>query len=191
MIGRNEARQQMPTYSQQIKKSRIERVIFASQKRSDCSIAVENAQQLLSETMAIVSAIETRLEKLLAIVERASCDRRSERRTDRRASQAKEFEAICTQIDQLTELCSARGSLIDSSAFALSIDLGLRGQSKIQIPHVNLTAGPEGLGLREEAERLLQTKAHQTALNAVQQAFQTLQRVQEAYSATSRWLDAA
>jgi|GEM_PF-5506043 len=187
MIGQTFMRRQAPEYSPHIEKARIERVIFASQSRKRGGDAVENARQVLSETMAIVSAIETRLEKLLAIVERAATSQQA----DRSNVYAQEFEVICKQIDKLTTVSSGRGSLIDSSTFALSIDMGVHGQSKIKIPHVNLTSGPQGLGLRGQKKRLLQKRTHDMALIAVQRAFATVARVQQAYQSTSRWLEAA
>ena len=187
MIGQARMRRHAPTHSSAIERARIERVIFASQCRTSREAAVDNARQMLSETMAIISAIETCLEKLLAVVERV----RTDQPADRFALLAKEFDSICSKIDELAALCSDRGSLIDSSGFAMSIDVGLHGRSVIKIPHVNLTSGPEGLALRSEVSALLDGKTHDAALTAVQQAFVTLSRVQRAYRSTSRWLEAA
>jgi len=180
-------RRQAPTYSPSIQKARIERVIFASQCRTGREDAVENARQLLSETTAVVSAIESRLEKLLAIVERAASDGFADRAQD----YVKEFEAICIQIDKLTAVGSGKGSLIDSTAFALSIDMGMHGKSMIKIPHVNLTSGSAGLALRGQKSRLLQKRTQEAVLIAVQRAFATVHRVRQAYESTSRWLEAA
>ena len=188
MFRQSPRTQKVPDHSEAVPRSRIERVVFGSHRQANQSDSVESARQLLSETIAIVSAIETRIEKLLAIVERAG----GHLDPDRCADHSREFEFICTQIDELAALCSGQGSLIDSSAFALSIDVGVHGGSKITIPHVNLTSGPQGLALRGEGgEVLLQRRAHDAALAAVQSAFQTLQRVQRTYRSTSRWLGAA
>ena len=187
MFGQSLSKRQGPAYAPQVGKARIERVIFASQNRGNGRNAVEKAQKLLLETMAIVSAIETRLEKLLAVVERATVDRQP----NRLEHLAEEFEAICAQIDELTALCSGRGSLIDSSGFALSIEVGVHGHSKIKVPHVNLTSGPQGLDLRGQMDAMLRNQSHDVALAAVQHAFVTLDRVQRAYGSTSRWLEAA
>ena len=105
-----------------------------------------------------------------------------------KASIVKKLEQMCDEIDVQAKPVTGSRSLIDGSSYSITVPIGVHRQSQVTIPHVNLTSGDAGLGLRRRILELSHGRDSKSALEQVQYAFGRLEYVGRVCTDTNRWL---